>query len=134
MNLTLSRATKSRIRGVRTPRRADGTTYIRVSLALTIRSGATHLVVHHPRKSEEDTDHPILRGSGALDGRADVVMTMYRDRKFLPKTGEKADYMALSTDDHGGKNRSAATETIQGLYLSEQLQCGVPSGLIGVSV
>jgi hypothetical protein len=73
-----------------------------------------------------DTDHRILRLSGALDGRADVVMTMYRDRKFLPKSGEKANFMALSTDeDHGGKNRSASTETLHGLYLSERLSSAV---------
>lgn len=81
---------------------------------------ATLWFIHHPRKAEEDTDAPVMRGAGALQGRADVVMTMYRDHKFIPATGERFDYIALSTEaEHNGKNRDAQTETIRGLYLAE---------------
>jgi hypothetical protein len=93
---------------------------ITMNRALAVRPGVTNLFIHHPRKSDEDTDHPVMRGSGALAGRADVVMTMYRDRKYSPRGGEKQEWLALSTDnDHAGKNRHAQTETIQGLYLEE---------------
>lgn len=82
--------------------------------------GRALLFVHHPRKAEEDTDHPIMRGAGSLFGAAEVVMAMYRDRAFNPSSGEAADFLALSTEEnHGGKNRVAATETIRGLYLDE---------------
>jgi hypothetical protein len=83
-----------------------------------IRPIATSLFVHHPTKATEKTTHPELRGSGALKGRADVVMTMYSDVEFSAATGENEDWIALSTEfDHGGKNRNAKTETIRGLYL-----------------
>jgi hypothetical protein len=88
--------------------------------AESIKPGATLFFVHHPRKSEQDSDHPIMRGSGSLDGRAEVVMTMYRDRKFSARTGETYEWLALSTEnDHGGKNRTAQTETVHGIYLEE---------------
>ena len=81
---------------------------------------ATLWFIHHPRKAEEDSDAPVMRGAGALQGRADVVMTMYRDHKFIPATGERFDFIALSTEaEHNGKNRDAQTETIRGLYLDE---------------
>lgn len=91
--------------------------------AMAVQPGATNLFVHHPRKAEEDSDKPVLRGSNALDGRADVVMTLYRDKKFNSPTPVKGRrWLAVSTeDDHGGKNRNAATETIRGCYLDE---CG----------
>jgi hypothetical protein len=85
-----------------------------------IRPIATSLFVHHPTKATEKTTHPELRGSGALKGRADVVMTMYSDAEFTAATGENEDWIALSTEfDHGGKNRNAKTETIRGLYLQD---------------
>jgi RecA-family ATPase len=88
--------------------------------AMTIKPGATLLFVHHPTKSSEKTDHPDLRGSSALKGRADLVMTMYQDKGFKPSTGESENFIALSTEvAHGGKNRNARTETIRGLYLHE---------------
>ncbi|WP_160133124.1 AAA family ATPase [Microbacterium sp. SLBN-146] len=81
---------------------------------------ATHLFIHHPRKAEQDTDAPVMRGSGAFEGAADVVMMMYRDRKFIPASGESFEFIALSTEqDHNGKARDGATETIRGLYLDE---------------
>lgn len=80
----------------------------------------THLFIHHPRKAEQDTDAPVMRGSGAFEAAADIVMMMYRDRKFIPATGEQRDFIALSTEqDHNGKAREAQTETIRGLYLAE---------------
>ena len=88
--------------------------------AVKIRPEASMLFVHHPTKNSEKGDRPELRGSGALKGRADLVMTMYGDITFTPATGEKADWIALSTEfEHGGKNRNARTETIRGLYLHD---------------
>lgn len=91
--------------------------------------GRALLFVHHPRKAEEDTDRPVMRGAGALYGAAEVVMAMYRDRTFSPSTGEVAEYIALSTEvDHGGKNRVSTTETIRGLHLAE---VELPNGEVG---
>jgi hypothetical protein len=88
--------------------------------AMTIKPGVTLLFVHHPTKSSEKSDCPDLRGSGALKGRADLVMTMYRDKSFNSSSGESEDFIALSTEgSHGGKNRNARTETLRGLYLHE---------------
>ena len=88
--------------------------------AMTIKPGATLLFVHHPTKGSEKTDQPELRGSSALKGRADLVMTMYQDKGFKPSSGESETFIALSTEvAHGGKNRNARTETIRGLYLHE---------------
>lgn len=85
-----------------------------------IRPVATSLFVHHPTKTTEKGNRPELRGSGALKGRADVVMTMYSDTDFTASTGEDEDWIALSTEfEHGGKNRNARTETIRGLYLQD---------------
>lgn len=82
--------------------------------------GLTHWFIHHPRKAEEDTDHPVMRGAGSLQGSADVVMTMYRDKGFKPASGESYDFIALSTEaEHNGKNRDAQTETVRGLFLEE---------------
>ncbi|MEY4321029.1 MAG: hypothetical protein RLZZ471_970, partial [Actinomycetota bacterium] len=88
--------------------------------AMTIKPGATLLFVHHPTKGSEKSDHPDLRGSSALKGRADLVMTMYEDKGFKPSSGESESFIALSTEvAHGGKNRNARTETVRGLYLHE---------------
>lgn len=85
-----------------------------------IRPVATSLFVHHPTKASEKSKNPELRGSGALKGRADVVITMYGDSEFTASTGEDEDWIALSTEfEHGGKNRNARTETIRGLYLQD---------------
>jgi RecA-family ATPase len=85
-----------------------------------IRPIATSLFVHHPTKATEKKDRPELRGSGALKGRADVVMTMYSDDGFTAATGEEEDWIALSTEfEHGGKNRNARTETVRGIYLQD---------------
>lgn len=85
-----------------------------------IRPSATSLFVHHPTKASEKSKCPDLRGSSALKGRADVVMTMYADSEFAAATGEAEEWIALSTEfDHGGKNRNARTETIRGLYLQD---------------
>ena len=85
-----------------------------------IRPMATSLFVHHPTKKSEKSKIPELRGSSALKGRADVVMTMYSDTEFTASTGEDEDWIALSTEfEHGGKNRNARTETIRGIYLQD---------------
>lgn len=82
--------------------------------------GQALLFVHHPRKSDQDGDSPVMRGAGALYGRAEVVMTLWQDRGFTSPDGTKRNWMALSTEvAHAGKNRLAQTETIHGLYLSE---------------
>ena len=61
-----------------------------------------------------------MRGSSALKGRADCVMTLYDDKSFNPTAGGKREWIALSTTfEHGGKNRNARTETIRGLYLAD---------------
>jgi hypothetical protein len=53
-----------------------------------------------------------------LPGRADVVMTMFRDKDYISSHGVKADFLAVSTESsHAGKNRDAQTETIRGAYL-----------------
>lgn len=89
--------------------------------ALTIKPGATLFFVHHPRKSDQDKTTPVMRGSGAMDGRADVVMTLWLDEKYHANDGVEQKWMALSTDnDHAGKNRTAETETIHGLYLAKE--------------
>jgi hypothetical protein len=88
--------------------------------AMKIRPEATLFFVHHPNKASEKTTAPEMRGSGALKGRADVVMTMYDDKDFVASNGEKQQWIALSTEgDHRGKNRHARNETIKGLYLCE---------------
>ncbi len=88
--------------------------------AMTIKAGASLLFVHHPTKTSEKGERPELRGSSALKGRADLVMTMYADPTFKPSSGESGEFIALSTEvTHGGKNRHARTETLRGLYLCE---------------
>lgn len=93
---------------------------ITMNRAVALRPGATNLFVHHPRKAEEDSNAPVMRGSSALYGRADVVMTMYEDKSYRPSTGEKYKFIALSTEtEHKGKNRTAGTETLRGLFLDD---------------
>lgn len=88
--------------------------------ASKIRPEAALLFVHHPTKATELKDRPEMRGSSALKGRADCVMTMYDDRSFKPTIGGQQDWIALSTAfEHGGKNRNSRTETIRGLYLAD---------------
>lgn len=103
--------------------------------ALTIRQGVTLWNIHHPRKAEEDTDAPVMRGAGALYGRAEVVMTMWKDRTFTSNDGTEREWLAISTDgDHKGKNRVGATETIRGLYLSEDYATPVFTQAVGQSL
>lgn len=91
---------------------------ITVNRARALAPDAALLLVHHPNKSTEDKDNLVMRGSGALAGTADTVMTMYLDRKYKSKGAGKHDFLALSTErEHGGKNRHAQRVTIQGLYL-----------------
>jgi hypothetical protein len=88
--------------------------------ASKIRPEAALLFVHHPTKVTELKNRPEMRGSSALKGRADCVMTMYDDRFFNPTDGRQQEWIALSTTfEHGGKNRNARTETIRGLYLAD---------------
>ncbi len=88
--------------------------------AAEIRPEAALLFIHHPTKATELSNRPEMRGSGALKGRADYVISMFDDKDFNPTTGERYDWIALSTEfDHGGKNRNARTETIRGLYLGD---------------
>lgn len=88
--------------------------------AAKIRPEAALLFVHHPTKATELKDRPEMRGSSALKGRADCVMTMYDDHSFKPTIGGQQDWIALSTAfEHGGKNRNGRTETIRGLYLAD---------------
>lgn len=91
-----------------------------LNAAKTIKPGATLLFAHHPRKSSEEGTNPVLRGSGALAGAADVVLTLWDDKDFK-SAGPKHNWLALSTEHaHGGKNRNARTETLRGLYLAQQ--------------
>jgi hypothetical protein len=88
--------------------------------AVQIRPEAALLFIHHPTKATQGKPNPEMRGSGALKGRADYVLAMYDDKDFNAASGERRDWIALSTEfDHGGKNRNAKTETIRGLYLGD---------------
>ena len=101
---------------------------ITLNRATAIKPGTTLFFVHHPNKATQNTDAPVMRGSGTLEGRADVVMTMYMDKDFVSSVGEKQQWIAMSTDmDHQGKNRSARTETLQGLYLEDAVNSKVLS-------
>jgi hypothetical protein len=45
---------------------------------------------------------------------------MYDDKGYNPASGERNEWIAVSTEfDHGGKNRNARTETIRGVYLHD---------------
>lgn len=89
-----------------------------LNFAREICPDATLLFVHHPRKSSQDGSTPIMRGSGALEGRAEVVMTIFQDKDYASTKAGKQQWVSLSTEmDHAGKNRTSATETIRGLYI-----------------
>jgi len=77
------------------------------------------LFTHHPTKASQDSESLVMRGSGTLEGSADVVMAMYHDRTGkLPNGMSQRALIALSTEsEHGGKNRNSQTETVRGLYL-----------------
>lgn len=83
---------------------------------------ASMLFVSHPTKSTEDTECPVLRGSSALKGSIDTVISLFRDRSFQPlDSTTKREYLTVSTEhDHGGKNRNAITETLRGFYLDPE--------------
>lgn len=88
--------------------------------AVQIRPEAAYLFIHHPTKATQNSECPEMRGSGALKGRADYVMALYDDESFNSSSGEKFEWIALSTEfEHGGKNRNAKTETLRGLYLAD---------------
>lgn len=88
--------------------------------AKTINPNAALFFTHHPRKLDEDSERPVMRGSGAMAGAADTVMTLYRDHTYIPDGSDNHKWLALSTDaEHAGKNRNAQTETFRGLYLAE---------------
>lgn len=88
--------------------------------AKAINPNAALFFTHHPRKVDEDTERPVMRGSGAMAGAADTVMTLYRDHTYIPDGRDDQKWLALSTDaEHAGKNRNAQTETFRGLYLQE---------------
>lgn len=84
----------------------------------------THFFVHHPRKSSEEGTNPVMRGSTTLQGRADVVMSMFRDKDYISAHAISAEFLAVSTEaNHAGKNRDAQTETIRGAYLQSVDEC-----------
>lgn len=100
--------------------------------ARSINPDAALLFTHHPRKAEEDTDHPVMRGSGALGGAADTVLTLFRDRAYIAEDGTDGEFLAMSTEaEHGGKNRNAQTETFRGLYLREADESAVMRQVTG---
>lgn len=106
-----------------------------LNAAVEIRKGATLLFIHHPRKSNQDGTNPVMRGSGVLDGRADVVMTMYQDKGYIPVKARQQVWIALSTEiDHAGKNRTARTETIRGIFLKPSGKSAVTLHEGGISV
>ena len=79
---------------------------------------ASVLIVHHPNKSTENSTKPSARGSTALEGRADVVMTITEDKKYKSRSGSVKNWIQVSTShEHGGKNRGAPVETIRGAFL-----------------
>ncbi|MCF8549433.1 MAG: AAA family ATPase [Pontimonas sp.] len=79
---------------------------------------ASVLIIHHPSKVSESSTAPKARGTSALESRADTVMTLFADKKYHSTTTETKKWISLSTEvEHGGKNRNAPTETIQGMYL-----------------
>lgn len=82
----------------------------------------TVLITHHPNKASENASRLVPRGSGAFEGRADVVMSLQPDKKYQSRDGLKEDWLSISTDaERGGKNRGARQETIQGAYLKSHL-------------
>lgn len=92
-----------------------------VNAAREIRPQAAVLFIHHPTKSTEKSDSPILRGSGALAGTADTIMTMYRDTDFAQATPGINTWFAISTmPSHGGKSRHSKNETVRGLRLDSE--------------
>lgn len=76
------------------------------------------IIVHHPNKSTENSSRPSARGSTALEGRADVVVTLTSDTGYKSRGGLEKNWIQVSTEqEHGGKNRGARLETIRGAYL-----------------
>jgi hypothetical protein len=107
---------------------------ITLNRAKTIMPEAAILFMHHPRKSDEEGSNPVMRGSGALAGAADCVMTLFK-HKFDADDGQDEKWIALSTDgDNAGKNRHAKTEVIFGLYLKDTGDSAVFSQANGQSM
>lgn len=95
----------------------------------------TVLITHHPNKSSEDAKRLVPRGSGAFEGRADVVISLQPDSSYRSRGGLRENWLSLSTEaERGGKNRGAAQETIRGAYLkphgSSQVWVVDPSSLV----
>ena len=96
---------------------------------------ATVLITHHPNKASENASRLVPRGSGAFEGRADVVLSLQPDKDYQSRSGMKEDWLSISTDaERGGKNRGARQETIRGAYLKSHLEGKVwaqdPSSLV----
>lgn len=90
-----------------------------VNDARAIRPEAAVLFLHHPTKETADSDRPVMRGSGALDGTVDTVMTIWKDTDYMAKPGVLGPRFAISTDpDHGGKSREAEPLTLHGFSIS----------------
>jgi hypothetical protein len=93
-----------------------------MNAAMALNPDAAVLVLHHPNKSTELEKSPVMRGSGALAGRADVVITLTDDSGFeggVPDDAERR-YVRLSTDtERGGKVRDGSHESFSGMYLAE---------------
>lgn len=90
-----------------------------VNDAKEIRPGATVLFLHHPTKATENSDCPVMRGSGALAGTVDTVLTLYRDVEYMKRPGVLGPRFAISTDsEHGGKIRDAQPVTLRGFSIA----------------
>lgn len=76
------------------------------------------MFVHHPRKeSSSGSKSPILRGSSALMGRADVVMSLI-PQDYRSTSEAKRNWLAISTEPaDGGKSRDAAPQKLKGAFL-----------------
>jgi hypothetical protein len=95
----------------------------------------TVLITHHPNRFSENASRLVPRGSGAFEGRADVVLSLQPDKKYQSRDGLREEWLSISTDaERGGKNRGAQQETIHGAYLKSHLGSKVwaqdPSSLV----
>jgi len=109
---------------------------ITLNRARSINPEAALFFTHHPRKAEEDSDRPVMRGSGAMAGAADTVMTLWRDKAYIPDDAALDEaWLAISTEpDHAGKNRNAPVETIRGLYLYNAGESAVMTQTAGEAI
>lgn len=109
---------------------------ITLNRARSINPDAALFFTHHPRKADEDSDKPVMRGSGAMAGAADTVLTLWRDRGYIPEDAAvDANWLALSTEpEHAGKNRNAPTETFRGIHLVDTGESAVFAQTAGESL